>query len=160
MSLGDERHALLPALLDGRVFTHRLSASEIEHSLVTVTPDLEPLPTLADTEPTTSCSMASLWWRSSPTSTPSCSPNAASRSTRSVTRQCSSSRRISFLRWACARETWPDSVSQPPVWTSPRVEEGDVAANVDVGSRLSTILAECGGDEPKQLDSVVWTARG
>ena len=36
MSLGDERHALLPALLDGRVFTHRLSASEIEHSLVTV----------------------------------------------------------------------------------------------------------------------------
>ena len=40
-----------------------------------------------------------------------------------------------------------------------RVEEGDVAANVDVGSRLSAILAECGGDEPKQLDSVVWTAR-
>ena len=27
-----------------------------------------------------------------------------------------------------------------------------------MGSRLSTILAECGGDEQEQLDSVVWTA--
>jgi hypothetical protein len=39
-----------------------------------------------------------------------------------------------------------------------RVDEGDVAADVDVGSRLTTILAECGGDEQEQLDSVVWTA--
>ena len=49
--LADDRHALLPALLAGRVFTHRLSTAEIEHGLVAVTPDLAPLSTLADTEP-------------------------------------------------------------------------------------------------------------
>src|SRR5450755_2251655 len=49
--LADDRHALLPALLDGRVFTHRLSTAETEHGLVAVTPDLEPLSALADTAP-------------------------------------------------------------------------------------------------------------
>jgi hypothetical protein len=33
------------------VFTHRLSTAEIEHGLGAVTPDLEPLSALADTEP-------------------------------------------------------------------------------------------------------------
>jgi hypothetical protein len=51
MPLSGDRHALLPALLDGRVFTHRLSAAEIEHGLVTVSPDFEPLSMLADNEP-------------------------------------------------------------------------------------------------------------
>ena len=40
----------LPKLLDGRVFTHRLSASEVAHDILTVTPDLDPITTLCESE--------------------------------------------------------------------------------------------------------------
>ena len=43
VSLTDERWAWGPDLLLGRVFTHRLSAEEIEHDLVAVNPDLAAL---------------------------------------------------------------------------------------------------------------------
>jgi len=43
LPLGDGRHALLPALLMGRTFTHRVSAAEIEHGFLNVSPDLEPV---------------------------------------------------------------------------------------------------------------------
>ena len=39
----DGRWAYLPTLLDGRVFTHRLTAAEIEHDVLTVHPDLVPV---------------------------------------------------------------------------------------------------------------------
>ena len=50
MPLGDGRHALLPALLMGRTFTHRVSPAEIEHGFLDVSPDLEPLSLLTEDE--------------------------------------------------------------------------------------------------------------
>src|SRR5699024_333378 len=41
--LPDERWVWLPTLLAGRVFTHRLSADEVAHDLLRVTPDLDPI---------------------------------------------------------------------------------------------------------------------
>lgn len=41
--LPDERVVWLPALLAGKVFTHRVSAVEIADDVLTVTPDLEPV---------------------------------------------------------------------------------------------------------------------
>lgn len=51
LPLLDDRYALLPALLDGRVLTHRLTAVEIEHDLLTVHPDLQAFSMLTETEP-------------------------------------------------------------------------------------------------------------
>ncbi len=48
MSLSDERWVWLPAVLDGRVFTHRLSAAEAEHDMVFVDADLAPLSLLTE----------------------------------------------------------------------------------------------------------------
>jgi hypothetical protein len=46
----DDRWVWLPKLLAGRVFTHRLSASELAHDMLTVTPDLDPVTTLCESE--------------------------------------------------------------------------------------------------------------
>ncbi|OBJ71043.1 SEC-C domain-containing protein [Mycobacterium sp. 1274756.6] len=46
--LPDERWVWLPTLLAGRVFTHRLSADEIAHDLLPVTPDLDPVTELCE----------------------------------------------------------------------------------------------------------------
>lgn len=50
VSLADGRWAWLPALLAGRVFTHRLSADEVAHDLLRMCPDLEPLSVLLECE--------------------------------------------------------------------------------------------------------------
>lgn len=57
--LPDDRWVWLPALLAGRVFTHRLTAEELTHDLLAVSPDLDPIvelcnddyPELADGSP-------------------------------------------------------------------------------------------------------------
>jgi hypothetical protein len=46
--LSDDRWCYLPALLTGRVFTHRVSSVELEHDLLAVAPDLEPVLMLSD----------------------------------------------------------------------------------------------------------------
>jgi hypothetical protein len=46
----DGRWAWLPAVLDGRVFTHRLTADEVAHDLLAVTPDLDPITELCHHE--------------------------------------------------------------------------------------------------------------
>src|SRR5437762_10615525 len=43
LPLLDGRYAFLPALLAGRVFTHRVTEAEVEYGFVAVSPDLEPL---------------------------------------------------------------------------------------------------------------------
>jgi len=48
LPLGDGRHALLPALLMGRTFTHRVSYAEIAHGFLNVSPDLDPVSILTD----------------------------------------------------------------------------------------------------------------
>lgn len=48
--LADERWASLPALLTGRVFTHRVSGPEIEHDILAANPDLEPVTMLIECE--------------------------------------------------------------------------------------------------------------
>ena len=48
--LVDERWVWLPAVLAGRVFTHRLSADESTHDVLTVTPDLDPITALCEHE--------------------------------------------------------------------------------------------------------------
>ena len=46
----DDRWVWLPALLAGRVFTHRVSAVEVDHDVLTVTPDLDPITALCEYE--------------------------------------------------------------------------------------------------------------
>lgn len=50
MPLADDRWAWIPALLGGRIFTHRLSAVEAEHDLIAFGPDLAPLSMLTECE--------------------------------------------------------------------------------------------------------------
>jgi tetratricopeptide (TPR) repeat protein len=46
--LADDRWALLPALLAGRVFTHRLAEWEVEHDILDSNPDLVPVDVLTE----------------------------------------------------------------------------------------------------------------
>ncbi|MGH3785178.1 MAG: hypothetical protein ACRDRG_01180, partial [Pseudonocardiaceae bacterium] len=46
--LADERWASLPALLAGRVFTHRVTGPEVEHDILDVNPDLQPFDMLTE----------------------------------------------------------------------------------------------------------------
>jgi tetratricopeptide (TPR) repeat protein len=46
--LADERWASLPALLSGRVFTHRLTGPEVEHDFLESNPDLGPVDVLTE----------------------------------------------------------------------------------------------------------------
>ena len=48
--LVDDRWVWLPALLAGRVFTHRLGADEAAHDILTVTPNLDPITALCEHE--------------------------------------------------------------------------------------------------------------
>ena len=48
--LVDDRWVWLPAVLAGRVFTHRLNADESTHDVLTVTPDLSSITTLCEHE--------------------------------------------------------------------------------------------------------------
>lgn len=50
LPLADERWAWIPALLAGRIFTHRLNAVEAEHDLIEYGPDLAPLMVLTESE--------------------------------------------------------------------------------------------------------------
>ena len=48
--LADERLAWIPAVLDGRIFTHRLDAVEAEYDVIAWNPDLAPLSMLTEGE--------------------------------------------------------------------------------------------------------------
>lgn len=48
MPLVDDRWCHLPSLLMGRLFTHRVNAVELEHDLLAVAPDLEPVLMISD----------------------------------------------------------------------------------------------------------------
>ncbi|BBY73563.1 hypothetical protein MPRF_04620 [Mycolicibacterium parafortuitum] len=48
--LADDRWAWLPALLAGRLFTHRVDAQEMTHDILLVTPDLDPITHLCEFE--------------------------------------------------------------------------------------------------------------
>jgi tetratricopeptide (TPR) repeat protein len=48
--LADDRWVWLPALMAGRIFTHRLAADEVAHDVLRVTPDLGPVTTLSEHE--------------------------------------------------------------------------------------------------------------
>ncbi len=48
--LADERWASLPALLAGRVFTHRVSGPEVEHDILVRNSDLQPVDMLTEHE--------------------------------------------------------------------------------------------------------------
>ncbi len=50
MALADERWAWIPALLDGRIFTHRLSPAEADHDMIEFGPDLAPLSMLTESQ--------------------------------------------------------------------------------------------------------------
>jgi len=50
MPLIDERWAWIPALLDGRTFTHRLNELEVEHDIVRWDTDLAPVSMLTESE--------------------------------------------------------------------------------------------------------------
>jgi tetratricopeptide (TPR) repeat protein len=46
--LADDRMAYLPAVLEGQVFTHRLTAEEVDYGFLDVMPDLSPLGPMCD----------------------------------------------------------------------------------------------------------------
>lgn len=48
--LVDDRWVWLPTLLTGKVFTHRLDATELAHDILAVTPDLDPITALCEYE--------------------------------------------------------------------------------------------------------------
>ncbi|WP_040539108.1 SEC-C metal-binding domain-containing protein [Mycolicibacterium tusciae] len=48
--MADERWLWLPAAVEGRVFTHRVSADEVTHDFLTVNPNLNPITALCDYE--------------------------------------------------------------------------------------------------------------
>lgn len=48
--LVDDRWVWLPAVLAGRVFTHRLGVDELAHDVLAVTPDLDPITSLCEHE--------------------------------------------------------------------------------------------------------------
>src|SRR5664280_2484515 len=158
MPLIDERHALLPALLDGRVFTHRLSAAEIEQGLVAVSPDLEPLSMLADSEPYQQLLDGAplvvifpdleadlLAERGIPVDTISEAPAFLLPPDRLRALGLRPGGLVGFrITGAGVDVTW--------------VHEGDAEAETDVGTRLAAILAARGDDGPDQLDALVWTA--
>lgn len=50
LPLADERWAWIPALLDKRIFTHRLTPVETEHDMIAFGPDLAPLSILTESE--------------------------------------------------------------------------------------------------------------
>ena len=50
MPLADERWAWIPAVLGGRIFTHRLSAVEAAHDIIAWDPDLAPLAMLTESD--------------------------------------------------------------------------------------------------------------
>ena len=82
--LVDDRWVWLPAVLAGRVFTHRVSADESTHEVLTVTPDLDPITNSSSTSNTsgspTGRPPASCW----PVTTMSCSTCGAYRPRRST----------------------------------------------------------------------------
>lgn len=51
LPLDDGRWAFLPSLLDGRIFTHRVSETELQHDVLRVEPDLTLLQMLAEYPP-------------------------------------------------------------------------------------------------------------
>lgn len=48
MPLGSERVTFLPALLDGRTFTHRLTDAEVAHGFIEIGTDARPLEELTE----------------------------------------------------------------------------------------------------------------
>src|SRR5664280_2586276 len=158
MPLIDERHALLPALLDGRVFTHRLSAAEIEEGLVAVSPDLEPLSMLADSEPyqqlLDGAPLAVIFpdldadllaERGIPVDTISEAPAFLLPPDRLRALGLRPGGLVGFRLTGAGVDVTC-------------VDEGNAVADADVGTRLAAILAGRGDDGPDQLDAVVWTA--
>src|SRR5664279_138751 len=152
MPLIDERHALLPALLDGRVFTHRLSAAEIEEGLVAVSPDLEPLSMLTDSEPYQQLLDGAplvvifpdldadlLAERGIPVDTISEAPAFLLPPDRLRVLGLRPGDLVGFRLTGAGVDVTC-------------VDEGDA----DAGTRLAAILAGRGDDGPDQLDAVVW----
>jgi tetratricopeptide (TPR) repeat protein len=50
LPVSSDRWVAMPALLAGRMFTHRLTTLEVEHDLLDVSPDLDPVMALAEDE--------------------------------------------------------------------------------------------------------------
>ena len=160
MPLIDERHALLPALLDGRVFTHRLSAAEIEQGLVAVSPDLEPLSMLADSEPYQQLLDGAplvvifpdleadlLAERGIPVDTISEAPAFLLPPDRLQALGLRPGGLVGFRITGAGVDV-----------TCVHEGAAEAEAETDVGTRLAAILAARGDDGPDQLDAVVWTA--
>ena len=161
MQLPDDRYALLPALLDGRVFTHRLSAAEVEQGLVIVSPDLEPLSELVDHEPFDQLIDGTplevtfpdldpdlVVERGMPVEAITDAAVLLLPSDRFHTLGLRAGDLVGFRATAAGVDVTC-------------VDEDDVTGNTadaDVGTRLAVILEEIGDDEPDQLDAVVWTA--
>jgi hypothetical protein len=164
LPLLDGRHASVPGVLAGRVFTHRLSAAESKYGLVAVTPDLEPLSALAEDERHGHLPDGTRLLTAFP----------------DLDADLFAERGIPIVAFQDEDEALllpPDHfrvlglsagdlvgfrVTAAGISLS-GVAEGDVedvAASRDVGARLTAVLAQYGDDDALTLDMVIWTACG
>lgn len=155
LPLDDGRHALLPALLMGRTFAHRLTAPEIEHGFLDCSPDLEPVSILTDDdtyqrfvdgaeliEALAGRDESLLSGRGIP-------PDAFGECAWLL--EPDALRRLGLAAGDLVGvRVRPDGFELAPV-----PEAGQAP---DIEKRLAQILQELGDGEPEQIDTVVWLA--
>lgn len=151
--LVDERWAWLPAVLAGRVFTHRLGADEVAHDMLAVSPDLDPITALCEHDDYQRLVDGS----------------AVEVVLAEFDDELLEERGIPFE----AVDPGGALLLQPGTLTGLQVTEGDLVGlrlteqgltiervtapvpHAEVGARLAAVLDD---DEPRLFDQVVWTA--
>jgi tetratricopeptide (TPR) repeat protein len=157
--LADDRWASLPALLDGRVFTHRLTGPEVEHDLLDSSPDLAPVDML--TEHTAYQRLAD----GSPVAGVLLPFDADTLAARGVPADVVDDLGALLLPSGCLRgmglgagDLVAVRVTADGLLLEPVPDEGLSAERTDdVGRGLTEVLT-AGDGEPVSLDVAVWTA--
>jgi tetratricopeptide (TPR) repeat protein len=155
LPLGEGRHALLPGLLDGRTFTHRLSATEVEHGYLSISPDLEPVSILTD-DPTYRRLVDG-----SPLTEALAGLDAALFAERGIPLDANDDAAWilepdALKRLGVAAGELVGVTVRPGGFELTAVPEGD--APTGLGERLLDVLQRLGAGEPEQIDGVVWLA--
>jgi SEC-C motif len=155
--LVDDRWALLPALLLGRVFTHRVSAAEVEHDFLAVAPDLQPLSMVTEADPYRQLVDGAPLTELLPDF------DVDLMAERGIPADIVPEVAMLLPRGRlAAMGVRPGGLIgmlvDPAGWDLTSVDDVGLAIPDGVGELLSAALAAGQPDQPAQLDSVVWTA--